>query len=95
MLCIVLGQCMAGICTTFGGFIACQGVIFGIGLGCVSFSSHVPVITDDSVLHPNSATSCSMVRSKAVLRCRTYTPPMPVRRLTNRESVQQAQDLVD
>jgi hypothetical protein len=36
MFCIVLGQCMAGICTTFGGFIACQGVIFGIGLGCVS-----------------------------------------------------------
>jgi hypothetical protein len=45
---------MAGICTTFAGFIACQGVIFGIGLGCVSLSrSSLPLDTDKcSVLYP-------------------------------------------
>ncbi|ODN95882.1 hypothetical protein L198_04501 [Cryptococcus wingfieldii CBS 7118] len=32
-LCVVLGQCMAGICTSFGTFLVCQGVIFGLGLG--------------------------------------------------------------
>ncbi|WVQ80597.1 hypothetical protein IAT38_002702 [Cryptococcus sp. DSM 104549] len=33
MLGTVLGQCMAGICTTYGTFLVCQGVVFGIGLG--------------------------------------------------------------
>ncbi|WVQ72898.1 hypothetical protein IAR50_002459 [Cryptococcus sp. DSM 104548] len=32
-LCVVLGQCMAGICKSFGTFLVCQGVIFGLGLG--------------------------------------------------------------
>jgi hypothetical protein len=27
-----LGQCMAGICRSFGAYIACQGLIFGIGM---------------------------------------------------------------
>lgn len=31
-----LGQCLAGICTTFGPFLACQGILFGIGMGLVS-----------------------------------------------------------
>ncbi|WWC88894.1 uncharacterized protein L201_003809 [Kwoniella dendrophila CBS 6074] len=30
---IALGQCMAGICKTFGEFLFCQGILFGIGLG--------------------------------------------------------------
>ena len=30
-VCIVLGQCMAGIVTSFGPFLVCQGVIFGAG----------------------------------------------------------------
>ncbi|WWC70542.1 uncharacterized protein I206_104493 [Kwoniella pini CBS 10737] len=30
---IVLGQCMAGICRTFGEFLFCQGILFGLGLG--------------------------------------------------------------
>ncbi|WWC62320.1 uncharacterized protein I303_104916 [Kwoniella dejecticola CBS 10117] len=30
---VVLGQCMAGICRTFGEFLFCQGILFGIGLG--------------------------------------------------------------
>ncbi|KIR35552.1 hypothetical protein I352_01827 [Cryptococcus deuterogattii MMRL2647] len=32
-VCIVLGQCMAGICHSFGTFLVCQGIVFGIGLG--------------------------------------------------------------
>jgi hypothetical protein len=31
-----LGQCFAGICTSFGPFLACQGIVFGIGMGFVS-----------------------------------------------------------
>ncbi|WVF69389.1 hypothetical protein IAT40_004165 [Kwoniella sp. CBS 6097] len=30
---IVLGQCMAGICKSFGAFLFCQGILFGFGLG--------------------------------------------------------------
>jgi hypothetical protein len=64
---------MAGICTTFGGFIACQGVIFGIGLGCVGLSLHNSIIPDCLVLYPNPTTSRSMVRPEVVFCCRTYT----------------------
>ncbi|KAK8858387.1 hypothetical protein IAR55_002614 [Kwoniella newhampshirensis] len=32
-VCIVLGQCMAGICTSFATFLVCQGIVFGMGLG--------------------------------------------------------------
>ncbi|KAL1408576.1 hypothetical protein Q8F55_005389 [Vanrija albida] len=28
-----LGQCCAGVTKSFGGFLACQGIVFGIGLG--------------------------------------------------------------
>ncbi|WVR06169.1 hypothetical protein IAU60_003199 [Kwoniella sp. DSM 27419] len=31
--CVVLGQCMAGICKSFGAFLFCQGILFGVGLG--------------------------------------------------------------
>jgi MFS-type transporter involved in bile tolerance (Atg22 family) len=31
MLACSLGQCMAGLCTTFDTFIVCQGLVFGIG----------------------------------------------------------------
>lgn len=31
-VCIVLGQCMAGICHSFGTFLVCQGIVFGIGM---------------------------------------------------------------
>ena len=31
VVCVVLGQCMAGICTGFAGFLVCQGLVFGIG----------------------------------------------------------------
>nr|XP_031859675.1 uncharacterized protein CI109_004950 [Kwoniella shandongensis]KAA5526747.1 hypothetical protein CI109_004950 [Kwoniella shandongensis] len=31
--CIVLGQCMAGICKSFWTFLVCQGIVFGVGLG--------------------------------------------------------------
>jgi MFS family permease len=34
-VCVVLGQCMAGVATNFAGFIICQGLIFGIGMGFV------------------------------------------------------------
>ena len=27
-----LGQCMAGLCRSFGAYIACQGLVFGIGM---------------------------------------------------------------
>ncbi|KAI9636267.1 UM00103-like protein [Dioszegia hungarica] len=33
--CVVLGQCMAGLCTSFAPFLVCQGVVFGAGLGFV------------------------------------------------------------
>jgi len=82
---------MAGICTTFGGFIACQGVLFGIGLGCVSLSFHMSVVTDVVVHDPDPATSRSMVRPEIVFRFRTYISPMSVHRLINRASEQQAQ----
>lgn len=62
MVCIVLGQCMAGICTTFGGFIACQGVVFGIGLGCVSLYHTTSDFADHPVLHSDPTSSRSMVR---------------------------------
>lgn len=29
---IVLGQCMAGICHSFGTFLVCQDIVFGIGM---------------------------------------------------------------
>lgn len=29
--CVVLGQCLAGLCTTFAPFLICQGVVFGVG----------------------------------------------------------------
>lgn len=31
-----LGQCLAGICTSFGPFLVCQGLVFGVGMGFVS-----------------------------------------------------------
>lgn len=31
MLACSLGQCLAGLCTTFETFIVCQGLVFGIG----------------------------------------------------------------
>jgi MFS family permease len=31
MLACSLGQCMAGLCTTFNTFIVCQGLVFGVG----------------------------------------------------------------
>jgi MFS family permease len=31
MLACSLGQCMAGLCTTFNTFIVCQGFVFGVG----------------------------------------------------------------
>ena len=31
MLACSLGQCMAGLCTSFNTFIVCQGLIFGVG----------------------------------------------------------------
>ncbi|EIW66665.1 hypothetical protein TREMEDRAFT_34616 [Tremella mesenterica DSM 1558] len=34
-----LGQCMAGVCHTFVGFVFCQGVIFGLGAGLVLIPS--------------------------------------------------------
>ncbi|GAB7324255.1 hypothetical protein MBLNU13_g07606t2 [Cladosporium sp. NU13] len=34
---MLIGQCMAGLCITFGTFIVCQGLVFGIGLGLVSY----------------------------------------------------------
>jgi len=91
MICIVLGQCMAGICTTFGGFIACQGVLFGIGLGCVSLSFDVSIVTDIVVYDPYPTTTRSMVRPQVVFRFRTYMSPMSVHRLINRALEQQAQ----
>lgn len=30
-VCVSVGQCAAGVCKTFGPFLVCQGVIFGIG----------------------------------------------------------------
>ncbi|WRT67573.1 uncharacterized protein IL334_004545 [Kwoniella shivajii] len=30
---VVLGQCMAGLCRTYGEFLFCQGILFGTGLG--------------------------------------------------------------
>ena len=35
-VCVVLAQCMAGICKSYATFLVCQGVLFGIGLGMVS-----------------------------------------------------------
>ena len=32
MVACSLGQCMAGLCRSFGAYIACQGLIFGIGM---------------------------------------------------------------
>ncbi|RSH89199.1 hypothetical protein EHS25_002311 [Saitozyma podzolica] len=32
-VCVSVGQCAAGVCKSFGPFLVCQGVIFGIGLG--------------------------------------------------------------
>ena len=32
MLACSLGQCMAGLCRSFGAYIACQGLVFGIGM---------------------------------------------------------------
>lgn len=43
MLCIVLGQCIAGVVTSFGPFLVCQGVVFGAGLGLIMVPS-VPVL---------------------------------------------------
>lgn len=34
-LCVGLGQCMAGVATSFAGFIICQGVVFGVGMGFI------------------------------------------------------------
>ena len=31
VVCVVLGQCLAGICENFAAFLVCQGVVFGIG----------------------------------------------------------------
>ena len=29
---VVLGQCLAGICTSFSAYLVCQGLVFGIGM---------------------------------------------------------------
>lgn len=34
-VCVGLGQCMAGVTTSFAGFIVCQGLVFGFGMGLI------------------------------------------------------------
>lgn len=67
MLACSLGQCMAGLCTTFETFIVCQGLVFGIGecssqelcrywltfegLGLVSRDLRIPTLIGDMLTH--------------------------------------------
>ncbi|ERS97877.1 hypothetical protein HMPREF1624_06048 [Sporothrix schenckii ATCC 58251] len=44
IVCVVLGQCLAGLCTSFGAYLVCQGLVFSIGLGAILLPSQIILV---------------------------------------------------